>query len=209
MDLRFQHPFTCIVAGPTQAGKTQWVKKFIENYDSMINPPPQEIYYAYTEWQPAYCQLPQTVRLSEGLPDLSLLKSTPNVPKLLVLDDLMQEMKGDKRLTQLFTRGCHHWNLSCIHIVQNIFFEGLRTSRVNAQYMVLMKNPADKLQAMNLGKQLYPGRHKYFLDSYNDATSQTYGYLLVDLHPKVEENVRLRTNVFPGELQTVYVPKNL
>lgn len=209
MDLRFKHPFTCIVAGPTQAGKTQWVKKFIQNCTHLISPPPQEIYYAYTEWQPAYSKLPANVQLSEGLPDLTKLKSSPNVPKLLILDDLMQEMKGDKRLAQIFTRGCHHWGLSCIHIVQNIFFEGLRTSRVNAQYLVLMKNPSDKLQAMNLGKQLYPGKHHFFLDSFNDATSQPYGYLLVDLSPQTEEQVRLRTNIFPEEMQVVYVPKGI
>ena len=207
MDLRFKHPFTCIIAGPTQAGKTQWVKKFIYNADCLMHPPPQEIYYAYTEWQPAYKQLPPKVILSEGLPDLSVLKSTTEVPKLLILDDLMQEMKGDKRLTQLFTRGSHHWNLSCMHIVQNVFFEGLRTSRVNAQYLVLMKNPSDKLQAMNLGKQLYPSNHKFFLEAFNDATSRPYGYLLVDLSPQTEEKIRLRSNIFPEDLQTVYVPK--
>ena len=208
MDLTFKHPFTCMVAGPTQAGKTAWVTKFMEECTQLMNPAPEEIYYAYTEWQPVYGRLPAHVQLSEGLPDISLLKSSPATPKLLILDDLMQEMKNDKRLTQLFTRGCHHWNLSCIHIVQNIFYEGLRTSRVNAQYLVLMKNPSDKLQAMNLGKQLYPGYQKFFIQVFNDATRQPYGYLLIDLHPRTEEDMRLRTSIFGGE-QVVYIPKNL
>jgi hypothetical protein len=209
MDLRFQHPFTCIVAGPTKAGKTQWVKKFMENCECLVHPSPVEIYFAYSEWQPAYGTFPNVVQLSEGVPDLGLLKTTPNIPKLLILDDLMQEMKGDKQLTQLFTRGSHHWSLSCIHIVQNVFFEGLRTSRVNAQYLVLLKNPSDKLQAMNLAKQVYPGMQKFFMDAFNDATSKPYGYLLVDLSPLMEEKARLRTNIFPGDLQTVYVPRKV
>ena len=208
MDLTFKHPFTCMLAGPTQAGKTEWVKQFLHQCDNLVNPAPHEIYYAYTEWQQAYGKLPTNVRLSEGLPDFTLLKAHPDVPKLLILDDLMQEMKSDKRLTQLFTRGCHHWNLSCIHVVQNVFFEGLRTSRVNAQYLVLMKNPSDKLQAMNLGKQLYPGNQKFFMQVFNDATNRPYGYLLIDLHPKTDEKVRLRTDIFDGK-QVVYVPKNL
>lgn len=207
MDLRFRHPFTCIVAGPTKAGKTRWVERFVNNCHLLMDQPPQQIFFAYAEWQPVYGQLPKMVRLSEGLPDLSMLRSTPEVPKLLILDDMMQEMKRDKRLVELFTRGCHHWNVSCIHIVQNVFFEGLRTSRVNAQYLVLMKNPSDKLQAMNLAKQLYPDRQKYFLDSFLDATSQPYGYLLVDLSPLTEEQVRLRTNIFPGDTLAVYLPK--
>ena len=209
MDLRLQHPFTCIVAGPTQAGKTHWVKRFIENADIMISPRPLEVYYAYAEWQPGYNTLPRHVQMSEGLPDMAQLKSTPDLPKLLIIDDLMQEMKGDKRLTQLFTRGSHHWNLSCIHIVQNMFFDGLRTARINAQYLVLMKNPSDKLQTTTLATQLYPGCHKYFVDSYNDATNPMYGYLFVDLHPKMEEKSRLRTHIFPGERQVAYVPRSL
>ena len=208
MDVRFRHPFTCIVAGPTQTGKTCWVKRFLEECDILMNQPPQLIYYAYSEWQPIYKQLPQKVQMAEGLPELSQLRSTPEVPKLLILDDLMTEMKKDKRLTELFTKGCHHWNLSCIHIVQNVFFDGLRTSRVNAQYLVLMKNPSDKLQAMNLAKQLYPGRQQYFLDSYNDATKKPYGYLLLDLSPLTEEQIRLRTDIFSGETQKVYIPKH-
>jgi signal recognition particle receptor subunit beta len=31
------HPFTCIVAGPTKAGKTVFVKKLIENKERIIN----------------------------------------------------------------------------------------------------------------------------------------------------------------------------
>ena len=208
MDIRFRHPFTCIVAGPTQTGKTHWVKRFVDNCEILMNQAPQQIYYAYTEWQPIYKQLPQNVQLSEGLPDLSTLRATPDIPKLLILDDLMAEMKQDKRLMEMFTKGCHHWNLSCIHIVQNVFFEGLRTSRINAQYIVLMKNPSDKLQAMNLAKQLYPEQQKYFLHSYKDATEQPYGYLLLDLSTKTEDHVRLRTDIFPGETPKVYMQRN-
>ena len=199
-----------MVAGPTQAGKTELVKKLIENCDTMMNKSPEQIYYAYSEWQPAYrelCKNPKVI-MTEGLPDLTALRSNPNTPKLLILDDMMQEMKSDKRLAQIFTRGCHHWSLSCVHIIQNLFFDGLRTSRINAQYLIIMKNPADKLQAVSLGKQLFPKKLQYFLDSYQDATSKPYGYLLVDVSPLTEEQCRLRTNIFPTELQIVYCPKN-
>jgi len=57
----------------------------------------------------------------------------------------MHETKGNDTLIKLFTRGCHHWNISVVQIVQNAFFEGLRTSRINTHYLVLFKNPADKL----------------------------------------------------------------
>lgn len=203
-----KHPFTAIVAGPTKAGKTVWVKNLILHKDSMIFPPPQQIYYCYTEWQPLYQELLNYgVKMVEGLPDIAQIKTETSEPKFLILDDLMQEMKSDKKLVQLFTRGSHHWNISVLHIVQNLFFDGLRTSRVNTQYLVLMKNPSDQLQASNLAKQLFPGNTKYFMEAYKDACSESFGYLFVDLSQDTPEQLRLQTNVFPGQVMAVYLPK--
>jgi len=42
---------------------------------------------------------------------------------------------------------------------------------------------------------------------HEDAASVPYGYLLVDLKADQDERYRLRTNVFPGEMQHVYVRK--
>ena len=206
MDLRFKHPFTCIVGGPTKAGKTVFVKNLVKCALDMIVPVPERIIWCYTEWQPAYQELGETVTMIEGLPDLSDLRSYKK-PQLVILDDLMQELKRDPRLVQIFTRGCHHWNLSCVHVVQNVFFEGLRTSRINAQYLILMKNPADQSQIVALGKQLFPGKHKYFVEAYQDACSQPFSYLLIDLNQDTDDRFRLRTKVFPSEMQVVYVPK--
>lgn len=175
----------------------------------MVSLPPAEIYWCYSEWQPLYSEL-QTgggVCLQQGLPDFEQLKADTATPKLLILDDLMQEMKNDKRLVQLFTKGSHHWNVSVVHIVQNLFFDGIRTSRINAQYLVLMKNPSDQLQASTLAKQLYPGKTPFFMEAYQDACRNSYGYLLVDLCQDTPENMRLKTKVFPGQMQVVYVPK--
>ena len=204
----FSHPFTAIVSGPTKSGKTVFTTTLINNALNMIQPPPQEIFWCYGEWQPAYHQLMERgVKLIDGVPDMSQLKKSPEIPKLIIFDDLMQDIKSDQHLVKLFTRGSHHWNLSVVHIVQNIFYKGLRTSRVNVQYLVLMKNPADQLQASTLAKQLYPGKTKYFMESYNDAVSKSFGYLFIDLSQNTPENMRLRTNIFPSEQCIVYVPK--
>lgn len=204
--MNFKHPFTSIVAGPTKAGKTVFVKNLVKYASDMIVPVPERIIWCYTEWQPAYQELENTVTMVEGIPDFAELR-TYQKPQLLILDDLMNELKKDPRLVQIFTRGCHHWNMSCVHIVQNMFFEGLRTSRINAQYLVLMKNPSDKSQIVTLGKQLFPGKHKYFVESYNDACNEPYGYLLVDLSQETSENMRLHAKIFPGNVHVVYVPK--
>ena len=207
-NMLFQHPFTAIVAGPTKAGKTVWVNNLVQNVNILIDPPPQEIYWCYGEWQPMYHELMQCgVNMIEGLPDISSLKSNISIAKLLIMDDLMQDCKSDQHLVKLFTRGSHHWNMSVLHIVQNLFYKGLRTSRVNAQYLILMKNPSDQLQASTLAKQLYPGKTKYFMESYEDACQNSFGYLFVYLSQNVPENLRLKTNVFPGQNCIIYIPK--
>jgi hypothetical protein len=205
--MKLKHPFTCIVAGPTKVGKTEWTKRLVKDASLMIEPPPKRIIWCYKEWQPGYHQLDGIVEFMDGLPNFEELKSTPEEPKLLILDDFMDSLKDDDKLVQLFTRGAHHWSVSCVHICQALFFGGLRTARINAHYLVLMKSPADKLQVANLAKQMYPGKTKYFMEAFNDAVSQPFGYLFVDCSPSTPEEHRLSTNVFPYEYQTVYICK--
>jgi hypothetical protein len=208
VDISLHHPFTCMVSGPTKAGKTVWTKRFVQHAKELMDPPPERIIWCYSEYQDGYNTLGPDVELMEGIPELQTLKQCPK-RKLLILDDFMAELSDKKNssLVQLFSCGSHHWNCSCIYIVRNLFHGG-RMARVNAHYIVLMKNPSDQLQAMTLAKQIYPGKHKFFLEAYKDAcTSKPYGYLLVDVSPQSHDETRLRTNIFPGELAIAYLPK--
>ena len=207
---RFSHPFTSIISGCTRSGKTEWTKKFVENAAELIYPPPEEIIWAYSEFQPGYkCLLENPkVRLVEGIPDIKYLRETAGTPKLLILDDLMLDADSKKSgVVSLFIKGCHHWNISIMHLVQNLFFGGLRTARINSHYIVLMRNPSDKLQVSNLARQLFPGQQNALLEAYKDATAVPYGYLLIDMSPELPEELRLRTKIFPGEYTVVYIPK--
>ena len=54
---------------------------------------------------------------------------------------------------------------------------------------------------------MYPGNSKYMLEAYKDATSAPHGHLLLDLKQSTPYNLRLRTNIFPCNLQqVVYLP---
>ena len=59
---------------------------------------------------------------------------------LIVLDD---QSGKDKRITDHFTKGSRHRNLSVIYIVQNIFHQGKETRNIslNAYYIILFKSP--------------------------------------------------------------------
>lgn len=208
METAWIQSFFCTIVGPSRAGKSWFVKKLIERRREMISPFPTHVFWCYAEKQPLYESLSSDPQITfiEGFPDFSNISRG----SLIVFDDLMIESKDQnnrRMLTSLATRGCHHWGISCIMLTQNAFF-GDRTSRINSQYMVLMKSPADKLQIATLARQLFPEDSKYFQQSYEDATRNPHGYLFIDLTQKCPDHARLRTQIFPGEQTVVYTPIN-
>ena len=205
MDVRLKHPFTCTIAGPTSSGKTQFVFRMIRHANELINPPPERILYCYGEFQPSFAEFPQ-VEFHEGLPDVGQFDGRLRV--LLIIDDLMNE--ADQNVCNIFTKLSHHRNVSVAFVTQNLFHRNrhVRTMNLNTHYLVLFKNPRDAGQVATLARQMYPGKSKFVVEAYKDATKEPYGYLLIDLRPETDENYRIRTKIFPDdERQYVYIPK--
>ena len=205
MDPHLKHPFTGIVAGPTACGKSTWVKNLITYQKDMIDPAPEHVIWFYGKWQPLYDTLSGMVEFREGLTDLNTLNTKKRT--LVIIDDLMTET--DKSVSNLFTKGSHHGNLSVLHLVQNVFDKNkhTRTISLNAHYLVIFKNPRDASQVTHLAKQMYPGHVRYLQEVFGDVTSEAYGYLFIDLKQETPEHLRLRTKIMPNETQYVYMRK--
>ena len=94
----------------------------------------------------------------------------PSKRNLVVIDDLIQKLGNDPRITSLFTKGCHHRNLSVIFILQNIFHRGkeLRDVSLNCHYLVLFKSPRD----YSLGKANVSWSRKMHVFHYSDKGLQ-------------------------------------
>ena len=148
----------------TGSGKTAWVQNLLQQVQNVIDPPPKRIVWCYSQWQPVYMALVATI------PQIEFVKGIPpdlehdsyfdvNKRNLIVFDDQMIDAGEDKRIVNLFTRGSHHRNLRVIYIVQTLFHQGKgsRSISLNSHYLVLFKNPRDKLQIVTLAKQMYPG----------------------------------------------------
>jgi len=202
--LPFSHPFTCIVSGPTGCGKTSFVLRLVDNVDTMIAPTPDKIIYYFTEYQSIFDRYPHVI-FRQGVPKSDEIEDMRNA--LVILDDMMTEV--DQKILNIFTRGSHHREISIIFMVQNFFNKNkhMRTISLNAQYIVLFKNPRDNSQFAHLARQLYPHNYRFAVDAYKNSTQDAFGYLLIDLRNEQDEELRLRTHVFPGEQQIVYVPK--
>jgi hypothetical protein len=189
----FRHPFTACVSGPSGSGKTTFVRQLILNANELIFPAPQKIIFCYSEWQDAYNDLP--CEFHEGVIDIKTLKEDKHILKLVLMDDLMTQTKKND-LDVFFCQGSHHWNMSIIHITQNVFYPGMRTARINSTYLVLFKSVSDKLGIKTLSNQMFPGKQKLFMEAFNDATAKPFTYLLLDFHPLTDERIRLRTQIF-------------
>ena len=179
----------------------------VEHAGTLIDPPPERVVWCYGEWQPLYATLPG-VHFLEGVPTPS--DFDPNQRTLVVVDDLMAE--ADERVTKLFTKGSHHRNISVVYIVQNLFNKAKdhRTISLNAHYLVLFKNLRDVSQITTIaeGARKAPGKTQYVREAFDDATREPHGYLLVDFKQTTPDHLRLRTRIFPGEIQYTYLPKS-
>ena len=154
--IQLTHPFGLLVSGGTKTGKTTFVKHLLANVSVMIDPPPENIVYFYSEYQDTFGEIEVLVpgiQFVQGIPDSMLDSINPQTRNLFIIDDMMGEK--DAIIAKLFTKKSHHGNLSVIYIVQNLFHQSKdhRTISLNASYLVLTKNVCDASQVVHLVKQ--------------------------------------------------------
>lgn len=213
MTLPLQHNFTALLAGPTSCGKTVWVYKLFQNIKTMIDTEISEIIWCYGAYQPLYDEMKEKIstpmKFVEGIPMLDDIAPEYRPPaRIVVLDDLMRH--ANENVSDFFTKGSHHKNLSVIFITQNIFHQNksMRDISLNAHYVVLFKSPRERFQIVPFSRQIYPENPKYVQEAFYDSTTGPHGYLLFDLKQNTPDHMRLRTLIFPDENTVVYVPKN-
>ena len=94
----FRHKLSLLVVGPTQSGKTYFVRQILENnrivYEEQKS---TRIFWYYNQWQECYDTLKKSlgksIRFGRGVPELSedLCEINPRYNNIIILDDLMAE----------------------------------------------------------------------------------------------------------------------
>ena len=69
----------------------------------------------------------------------------------------------------------------------------------NAHYIVAFKNPRDQLGVRNVMLQSFPVTWKDTLETFHQATTRPYGYLMLDLHPASSDQQRLWSHLLKDE----------
>ena len=102
--LQLRHPFGLLVSGGTKTGKTTFVKKLLSNAQ-VIDPPPENIKYFYSEYQDTFAEtksLVPNIEFIEGVLDVIFDSINPKMRNLYIFDDMMGER--DSVVAKLFTK---------------------------------------------------------------------------------------------------------
>ena len=80
----------------------------------------------------------------------------------IVLDDLMEKIVKSIEMQELFTKYCHHRNMTAILVSQNVFQKGpnTRTISLNTHIHILFANKRDEVQVSILVHQLFCSKTK-------------------------------------------------
>ena len=115
----------------------------------------------------------------------------------MVVDDLMTEIGDNKQFAELFTIDSRKNNFSLFFITHNLFYQGkyMRTISLNSKYIIIMKNARGKSQLSVLCRDIFPGKHKYLIDSYLEATSKHFGNLRIDCTSEKPDEFRLSSEL--------------
>lgn len=207
LELHFKHPATILLSGPTGCGKTRFVLRILE--ERLIEPFPTRLIWVYGEWQGDYDKAKSIypeIEFMKGYSDDIYDSLEPSERNLLILDDQMSEASDTKSLAKLFTKGSHHRNVTILYLVQNMFDQGKssRTVSLNSHYSIVFRNLRDQSQFRTMAHQLLPKNSQWLIDAFTEATVRPYGYLVIDNSPQCDPVFRFRTNIFRGELPTVY-----
>ena len=114
----FESPFTAIISGATQTGKSQWIIKLLKNVNNIITKEnPSHILYCYSEINPDIIKLKnEGIEIYNGVPTKEEINQKPK-NLLLILDDLASDI-DPKFLETLYIKGSHHWNVSVILVTK-------------------------------------------------------------------------------------------
>jgi len=67
------------------------------------------------------------------------------------------------------------------------------------KYIVVFKNPRDGTQILHLARQIYPQNISSFHETYLEVCKDLRTYLFLDLTQSINDVLRFRTKIFPGE----------
>ena len=192
------HCFLTVV-GPGGSGKTHLVAQLLWQHLQIFKPDFEQFVYFYNNFQPIYEELllflgQQNFFLCQGV-DWSFLDkvTASNKPTLFIIEDFYQNVSDTKEFLDLAISG-RHQNLHLLVLKHNLYQQSKHSKAIdlNVTQMLLLRNPRDNNQIDCFGRQL--GCGEPLLNSYKKATQDQFGHLMIDLDPRLNENLCLSSS---------------
>ncbi len=123
--VKFKHPCSILISGPSQCGKSTLVNKMVDKIGQIMTVEPERIIWVYggNSVPPSLDRLETMSYDAEKIAEV-INENPRHEPRLVILDDLQSELSSSSSLSTLFTRDVHHNNTSVIFICQNLYFKG-------------------------------------------------------------------------------------
>jgi len=170
---RIHTPFSLLVVGPSECGKTVFTTKRLLNNLDLFHTRPSQIHYCYEAWQEGFQPMKKKgIKFPDGVPDTDQMKTWFPKGGLLVLDDLMAEGGNDERVLDLFTKHSDHQNVTVLYLCQDMFPPGKYAKSIsrNAHCIVAFKNPRDQLGMRIYCYRRFPPNGKFYKARVRSAT---------------------------------------
>ena len=194
MPIKFLASHNCIVFGPTQAGKTEFVLEVIRQ--KLIDPMPRNVFYMFSIPQPFMKSWnekeEQPITFINGL---DFDKVDTSEPSMLVIDDLI--LSNNKEVANCFILGSHHRQISLFFITQNLFPNCplFRLMSNNAHYFVLFSNQRHFRQIITLARQIFCGKDvKRVTNAYLRTSKQARGFIVLTFAPGIPKELTVVTD---------------
>ena len=198
------------ISGASGSGKTTWLENCLKVLDKITDGGekyPKVLWFSGSNQPELFKRIKGsfkgTTRIFSAL-DKEIYSKIEEEGKssISVIDDLMHEMSGNQDIGKLFTKGRSHLNCNIILLWQNVFPKGpeMRTLSINAQHIVVFKNPRDKSQIRFFAQQVASGKVSKFLDVLTIVQKEvTVTYIVIFR----------RIHLKKFDLQQIYFPTNI
>lgn len=205
------NPFSMLVAGSSQTGKTEWVSRVLKTSASLYSKSPGPVYYFYNQWQDVFDTLEEEIKADfrRGMPSMSFFKDIAGKNATVVIDDMIHHVTEET--SELFTVGCSRHLVNIIFITQNLFDKNkfFRTISLNCKYFCIRKNPRDSSSINHFSRQVFPSNGSFLTKVYRDVTSlKPFSYIFFDASQTTPENLRTRSDIFgeDGDPPKCFIP---
>ena len=174
-EIKLHTPFRLTLSGPSGSGKTEWIYRFLQHRDEISDKKFDTILYSYGEDQPIFNKiraLHPDIIWCEGFCHDTINEKLhkPGSCKLMIVDDLLSDVRADKLFHMFYIRRSHHWNVSIVFTTQYLHEKGLRLINLNTSHFCLFKSVRDQLSVRTLALQMFPTTWRKFMEIYTHAT---------------------------------------